>query len=687
MAKEWRFILRSELRGEVELIHEPENWRSRETKLVRDMKRYGIAREIASPFVFVKDGYAYVKDVFNRQGYNAQVWVDVFQYDPELRRYVSYFSGELIMKTCEIEDIKLSVQATPSGIERLLKDREGKDVLIDTTWSFDYNFIPVEIPDVIVKTHSRLIRRTLSAIWTESRTYDLGAGEFLQIGFDEFLIDELPGVIKERATIDTTEVFPILKVEEEGEYTFDVDFLIRVDSAVGDELQFYYKVNRNGTPVAVSTVFESITEGPTTYNIFTVTEDANLSLKKGDQLYFYALSGRAHEARILVGGASGRPTGKDADKFIITADTTIGDLFPQGALAFELCEKALKNMLGADVSLYSTALGRTDIGYATDSLAGMSWIGTGKGLAAKGGQIKTSFRKLFTDGLAPLYNLGIGIESASDGSPRAVIEGIDYFFTGKVGFTIEGVSQLRKRVADQQIYSEVLVGFTKYESDLPGSIEDPHTQSNYLIPGRYVQESLDLRSQLIASSWKIEEKRRDFAKQNTRQQNDQDLYIIQVKRGVGEGTYESLRDESYETVEGVENADTLYNLDLIPSRVLRRWGANISSCYYRQNDLLRFASSESESNLSTQLESEDFAIVERQDIGSVELRDPLWLPEVYEFSAKLTAVEDRQLIAKKYDIIRVIDDEGNKYYGYLLERGRTEKNEAQFTLLRANYNG
>jgi hypothetical protein len=682
MAKEWRFVLRSEFRGEVELFHEPENWRSRETKLVRDMKLYGISLEISSPFVFIKDGYAYVKDCFNRLGYNAQVFIDVFQYDAPSRRYVSYFSGELIMKTVDIEDVRLTVQATPTAIQRQLKDRAGKEVLIDTTFSFDYGYIAFELPQVFVKTHSRIIKRTLSGAWRESRAYTLTSGEFLQLGFDELLINELPGVIKERATIDTTEVFPLIKVEEEGEYTFDVEFLIRVDTANGDELSFFYKINRYGTPVAVPAVFASVSP----YNYFTVTCDDTITLKKGDLLYFYAVANRNHVARIYVGGVTGRPTGAPEDKWILTGLTTIGDIFPTGILAYEAVEKSLKNMLGNEVSLLSGALGRTDLGYAVDGLAGMNWIGTGRGLAAKGGQIKTSFQKLFIDGLAPLYNLGMDTDRATDGSPRIIIEEVDYFFTGRVGFEINGVSELRKRVADTLIYDEVKVGFSKWESKLPGSNQDPHTRANYLIPARFVDSTLDLSSSLIASSWLIEEKRRDYLNFTTKTENDNDLFVLNILRNEV-GLFETKRDEAYEEVSGVEDADSLYNLDLIPSRVVRRWGRNIAACYYRSADLLQFASAESESALETKLESEDFPVKERDVISSAQLGSPLWLPEVYEFTCKLTAVQDRELLKQRYGIIKVLDNEQNAYYGYLMERSRTEKNEAQFTLLRANYNG
>lgn len=688
MAKKWRFILRNDFRGEVELNHEPKEWKSRETKLVRDMATYGVTREISSPFVFVKDGAAYVRDVRNRQGYNAQVFIDVFEYDSSSRKYVSYFSGELIMKDCDIDSIEVSVPATPTALQRQLKDRGNKDVTFGTTWSFDYNYISVAVPEVVVQTHSRLIRRTLSAIWTESRTYDLALGELLQIGFDEYLIDEMPGVIKERATIDTSEVFPILKAEEEGDYTFDVEFLIRTDSGNGDELQFYYKIGKYGTPVAVSTVFSSVTEGPTTYNLFTVSEDATINLKKGDQLYFWAEAGRACEARLYVGGASGRPTGAISDKWILTADTTIGTLFPMGALAFEAVERVLKLMAGNAVQLQSTALGRTDLGYSADGQAGMNWIGSGSGLAFKNGDIKTSFKKLFSDGLAKLYNLGMDVSTATDGTPIVIIEPVNYFFTQKIGVTITGVSNLRKRTADDLVYDEVLIGFDKFSSDLPGSNEDPHTSGNYLIPARFVTNPLDIRSSLIASSWKIEEKRRESTGADTQTSNDKDLYIINVKRGIGEGTYESLRDENYESVDGVENADTLYNLDLVPSRVIRRWAPNIAACYYRSSDLLRWSSSESESALETQLDSEDFPIKEREILTSKELGEPLWLPEVYEFECDWKSSEDLVLMQQKYDIVQVIDTKDNKkYFGYLLERSRTEKNEAQFTLLRANYNG
>lgn len=687
MAKHWRFFLRSALRGEAELLHEPENWRSRETKLVRDMKLYGISLEISSPFVFIKDGAAYVRDVFNRLGYNAEVFVDVFEYDAPSGRYVSYFSGQLIMKTIDLETSRVSVQATPTAISRILKDRESKEVDITTPWTMD-NEIQPEIEIIVgnLASHSRVVERQISGVWTESRVYTLGVGELLQIGFDELAVDEMPGWIKERATIDTTEVFPILKVEEGGDYTFDVAFVIQVGTNSGDELEFFYKVGRDGTPVPVSTVFSTIVDGGTFY-LFTVTCTDTVALVPGDQLYFYAVCGSATTARLRVGGV-GRPASLPDDVWKLTGATTYSSIASTGVMAFEVCEKILQTMLGAEVKLYSNALGRTDLGYSVDAAPGMCLICSGQGLAGKDiTGFKASFKKVFSDGLAPLYNLGVATTQATDGSPVVLIEEMPYFFQRKIGITINGVSELHKRTADNLIYSGVHVGFTKYESKLTGAAQDPHSKSEYLIPGLFVEETLDIRSSLIGSSWKIEEQRRNFTASTSQSSNDTDLYVIKVKPFEGPVfQWQALRDEDYDLVSGVPAADTLFNLDLTPHRVIRRWGPNIAACYYRGSDLLRWASSETTSDLQTQLATEDFPVKERQSINSLELGEPLWLPEIYEFSAKLDSLEDRELIAKKYEIIEVIDGE-DQYFGYLLERTRNEKNEAQFTLLRANYNG
>lgn len=667
--------MRSQERGEVELSNEPTNWRERETRLVRDMSSFGVTREITSPITFILDGFAYVKDVFNISGYNSLVNIDVFQFDTEIREYVSYFSGELIMKTCEITDSQIQVLATPSGVASLIKDKGDKVVELDSFQTFTGQWI-VNLPKVLINMHSRVINRTQVAVWENERNYNLNTGRLLQIGFDRFDIDEINGWARERATIDSTEVFPLIRAEESGNYIFDVDFYIKSNTDNGDEIDFFYRINQN-SPVAVNTSF--LVTGGQYY--FKVELDESIALNRGDAFYFYGVPNRNFIATLQY--QSDRPVSLTADKFNVIAETVGEFVLPFGLPAFECFEQVLKIIAGPRTILSSNALGRETLGYSQDGEAGMNMIVSGAGLASKPENLKVSFNSLFQSFRA-MYNLGFDVVRNPDLSYNIVIEPFEFFFSKRLGYTISGVSNFRKRVAQEYIFDEVEVGFQKFESGMPGSLQDSHGRSTYTLPGRFVNQKLQIISDLIGSANFIEKKRRDFDSQNTRTTGDQDVFIVNLTRT--ESGLVARKNEGFDEVTGISSPETMFNLDIHPDRMLRRWGSYINSVFYKNPGLIRFTQSETLSELSTKKDEELFTSTERSSINSEEFPPARFFPEVYEFDCKLTATQDRELLNHKYDVIEVVDGK-ERYFGYLLERSRKESNSASFTLLRANYNG
>jgi hypothetical protein len=632
------------------------------------MDYYGISREITGPIVFIKDGYAYVKDCFNQRGYNAQVFIDVFEFNTELRRYDPYFSGELMMKSVDMDRVSISVLATPSGVASLLKDKGDNKVNLETGFSLD-GFFVFDVPLVNVTRRPMTIDRRMESTWDGSaNTYGLTNGQKLQLGPGTITADELPGFVKERATIGSSEVFPILNCEEAGTYTFDVDFIIGVGS---DNLVWKYRKN-DDTPVTVSKTYTAF------YQRVTCVDQ--VTLQKGDKLYFYADVTANVTATLPF--VSGRPAGV-TDKYNVRAATSFSTFPPFGLMAYEAMNQTIKLVTNERTDLVSMALGRTDLGYAADGPAALNFVTTGAGLAGRNVALNVSFAELY-ESMRNLYHLGMDIIEDGYGRTQVVIEGFDYFFSGRVGWQITGVSNLRKRVAQELIYSEVKVGFDKYESNLPGAQEDPNTEVTYIVPGRFVNKTLDIRSKIAGSPYLIEEKAREWNQPNKKTTADQTLFLLNMRRqGLG---FETARNEAFTEASGIANVATMYNLDIHPARVIQRWSSHISPCFYRNAGLLRWASAESSSVLRTQKSGEMIPAIEGESLADTALLRPKWLPEIYEFDCKLTAAQDRQLLARKYDIIQV-QDEDNTLYGYLLERTRKENNEASFTLIRANYNG
>lgn len=279
----WRFIFNSEERGEYETAHEPMSWRDRETRLVRDMNTYGITREITSPIVFIKDAKAYVQDVFNQSGYNANITFRVFEYNPLIRDYEQYFSGVLILKGIEIGPSELQVMATPNTIQERIKNRGNTEIELSSTFSIGGNAVFVE-NEITATLHSRLIVQSQSNIWANEKTIAMTSGQHLQVGWDEYPKDDLKGWIKERVTIASSEVFPVYKCEEGGNHVFDVFFAVDSSSGYEDELQFYYRLNDN-SPVPVSTSYVSVVDG-FSYSFYLVEFDGTIAMDPGDTFYF-----------------------------------------------------------------------------------------------------------------------------------------------------------------------------------------------------------------------------------------------------------------------------------------------------------------------------------------------------------------------------------------------------------------
>lgn len=678
----WRFVLRNAERGEYELQHEPANWRQRQTRLTRNMRWYGVSLEITSPIEFVLDGYAYVRDVFNKEGYNGVVWLDVFELNPSTRRYESYFSGRLILKSIDMSDTTLQVLATPVTLEELIKTRGNKKVRLSDLFSLDQSVV-FPITPVTVLTHSRRILKTAKARWAQRRVISMNSGQVLQLGFDELVVDELQEWITERVTIASTEAFPVYKAKESGAHTLDVYLVMETSSAFEDEIAFFYQINEE-TPVAVSTSFDLFTDPPFSYSVIIAEITDTFTLTAGDTLRFYGVCGRNFTITTGITGFD-RPSTVPDDKFILTALTEVPATPVQGYLAHEALDQVLKMISGERSVLQSNYLGRTDIGYGQDGPGSLNLITTGAALNGRTLDLNISLDELL-GGLQSCYNIGLGVTRDSFGQQKAVVEPMSFFFTNRIGWQINGISQLRKRVATDLVFNSVVTGFKKYDTDEPGGVNDPHTEGTYHIPALFIDSAKDIRSDLIGSAVSIESKRRSKVSENKKEAGDDDPYLLNLIRSVGDYPYETAKDEAFDTVTGVEDPGSMYNLDIHPARNLQRWGAYFAPNFYRKSALLGFQTSPSASRMETQKTGEPRIIRENTSLTSTELLRPLWLPEVYEFECELDVVADRAILANRYDIGQVSTGEG-VYYGYLLERSRTEQNKANFILLRANYNG
>lgn len=356
-------------------------------------------------------------------------------------------------------------------------------------------------------------------------------------------------------------------------------------------------------------------------------------------------------------------------------------------LAHEACENALKIITGASTPFYSTILGRTDLGYASDGDLGlvaftMGWQLRQFPLSEK--SIILSFAKIFQtlNAIHPIFMYWDGgnerfvLESKHDRYDPEIIETINY----PTGF---------KRIFPEDLYfNRVLMGQSEkvdYE-EYNGSQEvNTPTEFSTSIP---VKNEYDIQSAYNLDPTGIETQRRlpYELTGTTDSRNDKNVYAIDLIRDGGTG-FKPYVLVSGEETENILNGDTRLNLRWTPKRNFLRHGAFVSRIYHKNSGgVFQFLNTQMNTNLGTKLSGESVMVYEKDSVIVSELEDPYTLPERLVFNYKMSD-----------DLVGALNENPNRqfkiitkkstYYGYIDPTGvrsNAYDREGNFSLVVSN---
>lgn len=297
--------------------------------------------------------------------------------------------------------------------------------------------------------------------------------------------------------------------------------------------------------------------------------------------------------------------------------------------------------------------------------------------------ISTSLKE-FLDNSRDVYGMGYNIELV-EGVEKLVHEPLTHFFRSESVIKIpEQVNNVKRTVAKDFIYSTINTGYKKPSGDNlyeeVNGLNEFNTSNEYITPITRIDDTFDITSPYRADSEGKELTVRQSIELNPTgdYRTDDNIFNLDLK-DIGTGIYEerTWTDDFVKEPTGVFSPSTLTGLRITPFRNMKRlfWFINAGLSKF-QSKFIRYASSRGNSDLSTELISED-EYAENGNYKISEIDPPLFLSQFIEFEYPLdfdllTAVNGSTFVNGRsipniYFKIEFINEFKEKEYGYLFQ--------------------
>jgi hypothetical protein len=287
-------------------------------------------------------------------------------------------------------------------------------------------------------------------------------------------------------------------------------------------------------------------------------------------------------------------------------------------------------------------------------------------------QFFASMKELM-EGLRAIDNIGMGMEA-----DRVRIEPAEWFYQDSKIIDLSLVPEMRNDLEEKLIYSNLLTGYSKWEIKSIKGIDEFNSAKEYRTSIKAVNNPLDIRCNLIASGYIIENLRTQTLVNtgNTDSTYDNDVFIICVERYA----------YSYQVEQGiVENAAnffspaTAYNWRIRPAYNLMRWFKSIAQSYVNlinTTSKLFFTSGTgnylAEGNISPYdiCRIENKVMAENSDVSSSDFQNisdatPIYKPEISTFEYPLSISDYKMIKDNPYGYFNVQCGQGEFFKAYI----------------------
>lgn len=692
-----------------------------EIELKRSKDNDGVFYEFGVNLEFNKKGREFIKAVYESQGIQGEITVNLYEYDPNTYTWGITYTGQIKLDNYELTETKLTTNIEQVGFERKFLNLLKRDVDIETIETLNgtaltpVNSITLPLAPKTIKKKavlngpSEFIKSGYIEIGDIFQRQIRVGGSLVSSDFDNSFLG-VDGWFFDSPTVTKNYV---IEATEAGEYVFDFNIDIRTylevtkkplnDEAdlTSQEFQIYFQINDESPTVLYD---QTLVPGPYTSGAYSsgdydsaainiennswvfekdiviAASSITRTLNVNDEVYFWIRSGIAFDAS-GDGPASHGYKLNDAFNFTITGDTIFPETNTKAFLAYEFLERITQFITDQSVSFKSDFFGRTDIGYAADGAGSMLAIANG---ALIRGLEKTMFGnwKEAFESLSAIYCLGWGFERLEDDTQVIRCEPKEHFFDSST--TVLSLGQVAKlsKIVDRDLYYQTVeVGYPSVENiNQVNGIDEFNTTRKWSSPITNSSKDLKIVSKYRASGFEIESQRRLFGTTKESNLDDKNFFVC-VKRSGSD--YVVLQGADFTSVTGVFDPDTAYNIPISPARMIRNWKKVISSNTLRSSDkTFKFSFGDYNYEMVSQFPGEE-SIDESGDV-LMDDAEALWYNEEYNFETKLVKSERTLIRANQNGLISAKDWAGNTITGYIISsKVKIEDKKAKMILRRS----
>jgi hypothetical protein len=504
------------------LEFEPQSWRDVLVKYARNIKYWGVFRDMTVPMKFVGDGYAILKNRFNKFGFEAVLYFGMSKLDPDLVPYqqLPWFLSEVNFVKYKQGKTTVQVEALEGGPSKYLKAFESTtyQIGIDT----DAQYVSVKLDGMeIDNTALFAVTNSLSA----DVNFDI-ASHLVDVAIVQKEIDDIGGV---QSVIRTKVQNLNTDIRATGKYILKATAtgVIKVDHAFTLDVEFGPPPALNPAAILRSVVrvikpdntssqqyvmlVKNVSTGITGTHI--VNGSGTLNVVAGDELYMYTWLDPAGST----GDAQTRFTYGGAEPYIkLTYTYRHPETITAALTPFRLGEQLVSKMTDGKYKLKSAFLTELSKEYVLTSGDALRKIPKSS--------IKTSWSDFFQS--LSRWCVGVGIEG-----DYIVVEKLEYFFQANIIADIGEVNDdASVDVAEDILFNTIKNGYKAQEyKEINGKTEFNQGQV-WTLPIAKVVKEYNLLSVYRADPFGIEILRINFGQKTTTDtEGDSDVFWLHVK--------------------------------------------------------------------------------------------------------------------------------------------------------------
>jgi hypothetical protein len=615
------------------LDESPDDYQKFIIHLARNVKYWGIFRDMTQPTKFIKDGAAILRNRMWVKGFEETCYLGLARLDKTSLPYTyePWYLSELNMP--KIQDNKgfVQIEALEGGISKYFKANEGTQftIPIDTDPEMQTVLLDGFYFDCKLK-YDTFVDFDGSGSHLVPMVFEVGEGTRINVTQNENAIVAVPAPSGYQAiSIDW-----MMTADADTDLHFSGQLRL-VPFATPGTYTLKLRTNTN----RVATIFTRNLNTPA----ITIEFEADFQIKNGERLF---LEAQWTGATAIVYGES---------SFNVTFKNRPKPSYARGLYPSTLLKRIVEQLTNKTCTVKSTWL---------DSKRDILFLSGDSIRTIPGASITISIDDFFN--AMGFWQAGLGFEGDT-----LVIEPLSYFFRDEVILDLGEVAGAKITAAEDIICNTMAAGYDKQDyDDVNGKFEFNQGQQ-WILPVTKVTRKLELMvTPVRADPFGIEFIRINKLYQDTTDdKGDNTPFMVNIEPSIqmdGSIMYHKLYRPLYSKCIGVPDPVNIFNTELSPKHGILNNGQLIRSLldFYLDGQLITLASADKNTDLDTILNGVE--VLENQQIQAGSLGQQLFRPYYFTFTTQVPINLMKIVNTNPYGKVKFTWN-GLDWYGYLCD--------------------